>query len=320
MARKVNNITELVGDTPIVGLHKMVAQPSATLWGKLEGYNPVGSVKDRIGLSMIDDAERRGVLRPGDTIVEPTSGNTGIGLAFIAAQRGYRLILVMPEIMSQDKMAMLRAFGAEIEIVGTGDTIGMDIANEKARELAEEHGYFFPGQFTNPANPYIHETTTGPEIVEAFADTGLDYFVSGIGTGGTITGAGKHLREHFSDIRIYAVEPEKSAVLSGGEPGMHGIEGIGAGFVPEVLNTDIYDEVIRVSDENATLTTRRLAKEEGLLLGRSSGAITWAGLQVASGKREDQHLLVMLPDTGQRYLSSDLFEDRSSERAIEYEI
>jgi len=307
MARKVNNIAELIGDTPIVRFNKIVEDGSATVWGKLESFNPGGSVKDRIGLSMIVDAEKRGILKPGDTIIEPTSGNTGIALGLVAAQRGYRLIFTMPETMSQERRDLLGAFGAELVLVKPEEGPGMTGAIKKAEKLAKEHGYFMPQQFKNPANPYIHQTTTGPEIVEAFKDTGLDYFVSGIGTGGTITGAGKVLRQNFPNIKIYAVEPKNSPVLSGGEPSKHAIQGIGAGFVPEILNTKIYDGVIRVSDEDAKETTRRIAKEEGILLGISSGAAMYAALQTAKRKGGDKHLLVVLPDTGERYLSTDLF-------------
>lgn len=310
MAKKVNDITELIGDTPIVKFNKIVEDGSATIWGKLESFNPGGSVKDRIGLSMIVDAEKRGILKPGDTIIEPTSGNTGIALGLVAAQRGYRLIFTMPETMSQERRDLLGAFGAELVLVKPEEGPGMTGAIKKSEELAKEHGYFMPQQFKNPANPYIHETTTGPEIVEAFKDTGLDYFVSGIGTGGTITGAGKVLRQNFPNIKIYAVEPKNSPVLSGGEPSKHAIQGIGAGFVPEILNTKIYDGVIRVSDEDAKETTRRIAKEEGILLGISSGAAMYAALQTAKGKGGDKHLLVVLPDTGERYLSTDLFGEK----------
>ena len=310
MAKKVNNITELIGDTPIVRFSKIVDNGSATVWGKLESFNPGGSVKDRIGLSMIVDAEKRGILKPGDTIIEPTSGNTGIALGLVAAQRGYRLIFTMPETMTQERRDLLGAFGAELVLVKPEEGPGMTGAIKKAEELAKENGYFMPQQFKNPANPYIHQTTTGPEIVEAFKDTGLDYFVSGIGTGGTITGAGKVLRQNFPNIKIYAVEPKNSPVLSGGEPSKHAIQGIGAGFVPEILNTKIYDGVIRVSDEDAKETTRRIAKEEGILLGISSGAAMYAALQTAKRKGEDKHLLVILPDTGERYLSTDLFGEK----------
>jgi cysteine synthase len=304
---KVNNITELVGNTPIVKLNKVTEAGSATVWAKLEYYNPAGSVKDRIGLSMIVDAEKRGVLKPGDTIIEPTSGNTGIGLAFVAAQRGYRLILTMPETMSMERRTLLRAYGAELVLVKPEEGPGMTGAINKAKELAEKHGYFMPQQFQNPANPRAHEMTTGPEIVEAFQDTGLDYFVAGIGTGGTITGTGKALKQSFPDIQIFAVEPAGSPVLSGGSPGKHSIQGIGAGFIPDILNTEIYDDVVQVQSDDAWEMARRIAKEEGILVGISSGAAVYAAVQVAKGKGRDKHLLVILPDTGERYLSTGLF-------------
>ncbi len=306
---KVNSITELVGNTPIVKLNKVTEAGSATVWVKLEYYNPAGSVKDRIGLSMIVDAEKRGVLKPGDTIIEPTSGNTGIGLAFVAAQRGYRLILTMPETMSIERRTLLRAYGAELVLVKPEEGPGMTGAISKAKELAEKHGYFMPQQFQNPANPRIHETTTGPEIVAAFQDTGLDYFVAGIGTGGTITGTGTVLKQQFPDIQIYAVEPAGSPVLSGGSPGKHSIQGIGAGFVPDILNTEVYDGVVQVQNDDAWEMARRMAKEEGILVGISSGAAAYAAVQVARGKGSDKHLLVILPDTGERYLSTGLFDE-----------
>jgi cysteine synthase len=307
MTRKVQDITELIGDTPIVKLKNTVVDGSATLWGKLESYNPGGSVKDRIGLSMIQDAEAEGIIKPGDTIIEPTSGNTGIALALVAVHKGYRVIFTMPEAMTQERRDLLRAYGAELVLVKPEEGAGMTGAIKKAEELSKEHGYFMPQQFKNPANPYIHETTTGPEIVEAFKDTGLDYFIAGVGTGGTITGTSKVLRTHFPDIKIYAVEPKNSAVLSGCGPGKHTIQGIGAGFVPDILDTTLYDDVILVTDDEATETTRKLAVQEGILAGKSSGAATYAALQVARDKGADQQALVILPDTGERYLSTDLF-------------
>lgn len=307
MVNEVNNITELVGETPIVRFNKIVEDGAAAIWGKLEYFNPAGSVKDRIGLNMIVDAEDKGLLMPGSTIIEPTSGNTGIALAFVAAQRGYRLILTMPETMSKERRDLLEAYGAELVLVKPEEGPGMTGAIKRAEELAKEHGYFMPQQFKNPANPKVHESTTGPEIVSAFKDTGLDYFVAGIGTGGTITGAGKVLRQFFSGIKIFAVEPKNSPVLSGGAPGKHSIQGIGAGFIPDVLDTDIYDGIIQVSDEDARNTARKIAKEEGILLGISSGAAVYAALQVGKGKGVENNLLVILPDSGERYLSTGLF-------------
>ncbi|MFT5367677.1 MAG: cysteine synthase A [Candidatus Latescibacterota bacterium] len=308
MAKKVNDVTQLIGDTPVVRLNGVGGEGDATLWAKLEFFNPGGSVKDRIGLSMIREAEERGGLKPGDTIIEPTSGNTGIGLAMVAAVRGYKVIFTMPAAMSQERRDLLSAYGAELVLVQPGEGPGMTGAIKKAEELAKENGYFMPQQFNNLANPTAHENTTGPEIVEAFQDTGLDYFVSGIGTGGTITGAGRVLRKHFPDIKIYAVEPSGSPVLSGGQPGKHTIQGIGAGFIPDILDTEIYDEIIQVNDEDAVETTQALAAKEGILVGKSSGAAAWAALQVAKDQGADKHVLVILPDTGERYLSTDLFK------------
>ncbi|NQU98466.1 cysteine synthase A [Candidatus Woesearchaeota archaeon] len=305
---KVNNITELVGNTPIIKLNKLADKDSATTWGKLEHYNPAGSVKDRIGLNMILDAEKKGLLKPGDAIIEPTSGNTGIALAFVSAQRGYKLILTMPETMSKERRDMLKAYGAELVLVKPEEGPGMTGAIKRAEKLAKENNYFMPQQFQNLANPEIHEKTTGPEIVEEFKYIGLDYFVAGIGTGGTITGAGKVLREAFPGIKIYAVEPEGSPMLSAGKAGKHKIQGIGAGFVPSILDTSIYDKIIQVSDEDAKNTAQRIAKEEGILVGISSGAAVYAALQVAKNKGEDKNLVVILPDTGERYLSTGLFE------------
>ena len=310
MARKVDSISELIGDTPIVRFNRMAEEGSATVWGKLEYFNPGGSVKDRIGLSMIVDAEERGVLKPGDTIIEPTSGNTGIGLAMVAAARGYKVIFTMPETMTQERRDLLSAYGAALVLVKPEEGLGMTGAIKRAEELASEHGYFMPQQFKNPANPSVHERTTGPEIVKAFEDTGLDYFISGVGTGGTISGTGKVLKESFPHIRIYAVEPAGSPVLSGGQAGKHKIQGIGAGFIPDTLDTSIYDGIIKVSDDDARETARRIAREEGILVGISSGAAAYAALETAKGKGSDMHVLAILPDTGERYLSTNLFVDR----------
>lgn len=307
MLKKVESIDQLVGDTPVVRLNRVVAEDSAAIWAKLESYNPGGSVKDRIGLSMIEQAEKQGALKQGDTIVEPTSGNTGIALALIAAQRGYKLVLTMPKAMSEERRKLLQAYGAELVLVKPEEGPGMTGAIKRAEKLSEEKGYFMPQQFKNQANPYIHEKTTGPEIVEAFEETGLDYFVAGIGTGGTITGASKVLKAHFPNIEIYAVEPTGSPILSGGEAGKHSIQGIGAGFVPEVLDTSVYDEVIKVSDEDAKLTAQRLAREEGILAGISSGAAVYAALKLGEEKGSEKQLLTILPDTGERYLSTNLY-------------
>ncbi|MBC8213942.1 MAG: cysteine synthase A [Candidatus Marinimicrobia bacterium] len=305
---KYNNILELIGNTPIVRFNEIVENPSINVWGKLETFNPMSSVKDRIGLSMILDAEERGLLKPGDTILEPTSGNTGIALAYISAQRGYKLILTMPETVSQERVAILKAFGAEIILIKPEAGPGMTGSIAKAIELQKKFGYFMPMQFKNLANPEIHRKTTGPEIIDEFKETGLDYFVAGIGTGGTITGAGKILREYFPKIQIIAVEPKKSPLLSGGSPGKHIIQGIGAGFIPEILDTTIYDKIIQVTDEDAKFMTQKIAKEEGILAGISTGAAVWSAIQVSKRMKENENLLVICPDTGERYLSTALFE------------
>jgi cysteine synthase A len=309
MAKLVQNITQLIGDTPLVRLNRVVPEDSAEIYVKLEYQNPGASVKDRIAISMVEEAEKEGKLKPGSTIVEPTSGNTGIGLAMVAAAKGYRAILVMPETMSMERRNLLRAYGAELVL--TPGAEGMKGAIRRAEELvAENKDYFMPQQFKNQANVKIHRETTGPEIVEAIKghDGKLDAFVSGIGTGGTITGAGSVLREHFPNIKIFAVEPKASPVLSGGQPGPHKIQGIGAGFVPDILDTNIYDEVITVDNEEAFETSRRVAREEGILGGISSGAAIFAALQVAKKLGKGKRVVAVIPSNGERYLSTPLYQ------------
>jgi len=304
--RKVNNILDLIGQTPIVRLNRIVQPGSAEVWAKLESFNPGGSVKDRIALSMVKAAEKDGRLKPGGTIVEPTSGNTGIGLAMVSAAKGYRLILCMPETMSLERRALLKAYGAELVL--TPGSEGMRGAIKKAQEILSGHpDYFMPQQFANPANPEIHRLTTAQEILEQM-DNDLDAFVAGVGTGGTITGVGQVLKQQLPHVKVFAIEPANSPVLSGGEPGSHRIQGIGAGFVPQVLDTSIYDQVIKVADTDALATARMLAREEGILVGISSGAAAFAALQVAKKLGEGKKVVVVLPDTGERYLSiPDLF-------------
>jgi len=308
MAGRADTILELIGHTPVVRLQRMPAPGSATIWAKLEGANPGGSVKDRIGLAMIEAAERDGLLKPGGVIVEPTSGNTGIGLAMVAAVKGYRLILTMPETMSVERRTLLAAYGAEIVL--TPGAEGMKGAVARAEELVRQNpGYFMPQQFKNPANPEVHRRTTAVEILQQ-VDGPIHAFVAGVGTGGTLTGVGEVLKERYPAVQIVAVEPASSPVLSGGQPGPHQIQGIGAGFVPDVLNRDVVDEVITVTDEEAIETARRLARQEGLLVGISSGAAAFAALRVAERLGDGQTVVVILPDTGERYLSTELFSSR----------
>ena len=308
MGKIANNVSELIGNTPVVKLNKIVEDGSAEVYLKLEYMNPGSSVKDRIALAMIETAEEKGLLKPGSTIVEPTSGNTGIGLAWVAAAKGYKAILVMPDTMSMERRNLLKAYGAQLILTPGKD--GMKGAIAKAEELANDNGYFMPQQFKNEANPEVHRQTTGKEIVEQMGDQ-LDAFISGIGTGGTITGAGDVLRQKYKDIKIIAVEPADSPVLSGGTPGPHKIQGIGAGFVPDTLNTDIYDEIIKVENEQAFEQARQAAKEEGILGGISAGAAIFAALEVAKKLGEGKKVLAIIPDNGERYLSTPLynFED-----------
>ncbi|MCM3791123.1 cysteine synthase A [Domibacillus indicus] len=304
MVRVANSVADLVGQTPVVKLNNVVGENSADVYVKLEYMNPGSSVKDRIALAMIESAEKKGSLQPGGTLIEPTSGNTGIGLAMIAAAKGYKAILVMPETMSMERRNLLRAYGAELVL--TPGPEGMGGAIRKAKELAEEHGYFLPQQFENEANPEVHRLTTGKEITEQFDQ--LDAFVAGIGTGGTITGAGQVIKEKWGNAKVFAVEPKDSPVLSGGKPGPHKIQGIGAGFVPAILDTQIYDEVIQIDNDTAFEAARRVAREEGILGGISSGAAIAAAIQVAEKLGKGKKVLAILPSNGERYLSTPLYQ------------
>lgn len=303
-------LTDLIGSTPILKLknYGKLKDLEADIYGKLEYFNPAGSVKDRVAKAMIDDAEARGALKPGAVIIEPTSGNTGIGLAAVSAARGYRIILTMPETMSVERRNLLKAYGAEIVL--TDGAKGMKGAIEKAQELAESTpGSFIPSQFTNPANPAIHRVTTGPEIWED-TDGKVDIFVAGVGTGGTVTGVGEYLKSKNPNVKIVAVEPAGSPVLSKGTPGPHKIQGIGAGFVPDTLNTEVYDEIITVENEDAFETGRTLARKEGLLVGISSGAAVYAATVLAKRPENKGKVIVaLLPDTGERYLSTPMFSE-----------
>ena len=304
-----SSLTELVGNTPLLELGAYAKRHAlrAALIAKLESFNPLSSAKDRVALAMVEDAERRGLLREGGVIIEPTSGNTGVGLAFVAASRGYRMILTMPETMSIERRRLAAALGAEVVL--TEGAKGMSGAIAKAQELAREiPGAFLPGQFTNPANPEAHRRTTAQEIWRD-TDGTVDIFVAGAGTGGTVTGVGRGLREHNPAVRLVAAEPDSSPVLSGGQAGPHKIQGIGAGFVPEVLDVSLLDEIIRVPDEAAISTARELARTDGLLVGISSGAAVWAAAQVAlRPENEGKRIVVLLPDTGERYLSTGIYD------------
>ncbi|EQA5985405.1 cysteine synthase A [Staphylococcus pseudintermedius] len=306
MVRKpVDNITDIIGQTPVVKLRHQAGEDAADIYVKLEYQNPGGSVKDRIALAMIEQAEKEGKIKPGDTIVEPTSGNTGIGLAFVCAAKGYKAVFTMPETMSMERRNLLKAYGAELVL--TPGAEAMKGAIKKAKELKETHGYFEPQQFENPANPKVHELTTGPELVEQFEGRTIDAFLAGVGTGGTLSGAGKVLKEKYPDIQIVVIEPEDSPVLSGGEPGPHKLQGLGAGFIPGTLNTEIYDEIIKVGNEVAMETSRRVAKEEGILGGISSGAAIYAAIQKAKELGKGKTVVTVLPSNGERYLSTPLY-------------
>lgn len=308
MTKVYHNITELIGKTPLLELHRLkeIEDLKARILVKLECFNPAGSVKDRVAFSMILDAEEKGLLNPGDTIVEPTSGNTGIGLASIAAARGYRSVFTMPETMSIERRMLLKGYGAEIVL--TEGKKGMNGAIAKAEELAETEGMILLGQFVNEANPQAHRTTTGPEIWED-TEGKVDILVAGVGTGGTITGTGSYLKKQNPAIQVVAVEPKTSPVLSGGVAGAHGLMGIGAGFIPKILDTDIYDEIILVTNEEAYESARKLSSNEGVLVGITSGAALCAAIELA--KREEnagKTIVAILPDTGERYLSTPLFQ------------
>ena len=301
----VDNVTQIIGNTPVVKLRKVVDEDAADIYVKLEYQNPGGSVKDRIALAMIEKAEHEGKIQPGDTIVEPTSGNTGIGLAFVCAAKGYNAVFTMPETMSQERRNLLKAYGAELVL--TPGSEAMKGAIKKAKELKEEHGYFEPQQFENLANPEIHELTTGPELVDQFEGKQIDAFLAGVGTGGTLSGVGKVLRKEYPNVEIVAIEPEASPVLSGGEPGPHKLQGLGAGFVPDTLNTDIYDSIIKVGNDTAMDMARRVAKEEGILAGISSGAAIYAAIQKAKELGKGKTVVTVLPSNGERYLSTPLY-------------
>ena len=310
MSRIYTSADQLIGRTPLLELTHIEKKfgLNARILAKLEYFNPGGSVKDRVALAMIDDAEAKGALKPGSVIIEPTSGNTGIGLASVAAARGYRIIIVMPETMSVERRQLMKAYGAELVL--TEGAKGMKGAIAKAEELAKEiPGSFVPGQFVNPANPKAHFETTGPEIW-ADADGQVDYFVAGVGTGGTVTGVGRYLKSQNAAVKVVAVEPKSSAVLSTGVAGAHKIQGIGAGFVPEVLDTAVYDEIIAVADEDAFRLGRELGRSEGVLVGISSGAALWAAIELAKRpENAGKTIVALLPDTGDRYLSTPLFAD-----------
>ncbi|MBQ6239678.1 MAG: cysteine synthase A [Firmicutes bacterium] len=310
MKKIYKSADQLIGNTPLLELSHIEKSENleATLLAKLEYFNPAGSVKDRIAKAMIDDAEAKGLLKPDSVIIEPTSGNTGIGLASVAAARGYRIIITMPETMSVERRQLMKAYGAELVL--SDGAAGMKGAIAKANELAEQiPNSFIPGQFVNPANPAVHRSTTGPEIWED-TDGEVDIFVAGVGTGGTITGVGEYLKSKNPNVKVVAVEPAASAVLSTGKPGAHKIQGIGAGFVPDVLNTSVYDEIIAVSNEDAFAVGKRIGKQEGVLVGISSGAAAYAAIELAKRpENKGKTIVVLLPDTGDRYLSTPLFAD-----------
>lgn len=305
MANYVESVTDLIGKSPIVRLHRVVPKQAADVFVKLEYFNPGGSVKDRIALSMIQQAEAQGKLTPNATIIEPTSGNTGIGIAMVGAAKGYQVIIVMPDTMSMERRQLMQAYGAKFVL--TPGSEGMKGAIDKAKALAEANGYFMPLQFDNQANPSVHETTTGKEIVDVFGKNGLDAFVSGVGTGGTITGVGHELKRVYPEIEIVAVEPSESQVLAGGQPSPHKIQGIGAGFVPSVLDQNVYQKIMAVNSESAIETARLVATKEGLLVGISAGAAIKAAIDLAKELGSGKKVLTLAPDNGERYLSTSLY-------------
>ena len=306
MAKIYNSITELIGNTPIVKLNNIVPEDAADVYVKIESFNPGSSVKDRIALRMIEDAEKAGTIKPGDTIVEPTSGNTGIGLAWVGAAKGYKVIIVMPETMSLERRKIIQAYGAELVL--TPGSEGMKGAIAKAKEVAAEKNGWVPLQFANPSNPAVHEASTGAEIIDAFGPKGLDAFVAGVGTGGTVSGVSHALKKANPDIKVYAVEADESAVLSGEKPGPHKIQGISAGFIPDTLDTKSYDGIIRVASDDAIVTSRHLGGKEGFLAGISSGAAIFAAIEKAKELGKGKKVLALLPDNGERYLSTSLYD------------
>lgn len=306
MATIYNSITELIGKTPIVKLNNIVPEGAADIYVKLEAFNPGSSVKDRIALAMIEDAEKAGIIKPGDTIVEPTSGNTGIGLAWVGAAKGYKVVIVMPDTMSIERRKIIQAYGAEL-VLNPGSE-GMKGAIAKAQEIAKERNGWVPLQFANLSNPKVHEETTGQEILDVFGTDGLDAFVAGIGTGGTISGVSHALKKANPNIKVYGIEADESAVLNGDTPGPHKIQGISTGFIPDTLDTNAYDGVVRVPSDDAILTARNLGGQEGFLAGISSGAAIYAAVQVAKELGTGKKVLTLLPDNGERYLSTVLYD------------
>lgn len=309
MTKIYDNVTELIGKTPIVKLYKSVPEGAADVYVKLESFNPGSSVKDRIALAMIEDAEQKGLLKPGGIIVEPTSGNTGIGLAWVGAAKGYKVIITMPETMSVERRKIIQAYGAQLVL--TPGSEGMKGAIQKAKDLAAEIGGWVPLQFNNPANPAIHESTTGAEIIDAFGPKGLDAFVAGVGTGGTLSGVSHALKKVNPEVKIYAVEADESAILSGDKPGPHEIQGISAGFIPDTLDTKSYDGIVRVKSDDAIATGRVIGGQEGFLPGISSSAAIYAAIQVAKELGAGKKVLALLPDNGERYLSTNLYDFES---------